>query len=253
MGIYRASPWGDVSGKVGDWVGGDWKGIRWARKLVIPANPGSISRHQECVSNPEMCHLFACKQMNIRFPVLGMLGYIASRNDEKMIRPVFDRMCEREMLQMTGHNLFVRVSAKRLYDSLPTPDTVYNMDNLPDYSKMFVSVGRLEPVSAILKMEYTTATGNLRVEWSGDVFADGKPGDRLHVMVYRKTQVEDLYYRPFGFLYTPAPGGTRGEGSTDKTLPTGLDAADLTGFVFFDDTTIGYSPSKGLQAVAPGP
>jgi len=41
MAKYTGSPWGEIRGKIGEAVGGTWKGINWVRLRVTPSNPRS--------------------------------------------------------------------------------------------------------------------------------------------------------------------------------------------------------------------
>ncbi len=250
MGKYIASPWGDISGKIGDAVGGSWKGIRWTRKRAIPENPGSIERHIACLNDPTLCHLFSYKQMNIRRPVLGMLGNVGMNTLHTLMYPVWQKLCDQRKLKLTGTNLFIKVNARRLYNSLPQTNELYSGSNLPDYTKMLVSIGRLEPVAAINTAAYDDATGAVDITWNTGHYTNGTDDDVLSVVVYNKPSVGDLYYQPYGWLYTPSVTATRVNGTATVNLAPGLTDTDLTVYLFFHNATIGYSPSKAMQCGA---
>lgn len=250
MGKYIASPWGDISGKIGDAVGGSWKGIRWTRKRVIPENPGSIERHLACINDPTLCHLFSYKQMNVRRPILGMLGFVASHRLLDFILPIWQKLCDRRKLKLTGSNLFIKVNARRLYYSLPEGNELYSGSNLPDYTKMLVSIGRLEPVAGISSVAYDDATGTVDITWNPGHYTNGADDDTLFVAVYKKPEVGDLYYQPYGYLYLPTVTATRVDGTTSFSLEPGLTDTDLTIYLFFYNANIGYSPSKAKECGA---
>ena len=263
MGTYTGSPWGTIRGKVDDVVGGVWKGINWCRVRVLPTQRGTIAKYRAWKDDPT--YPFSFKQFNIRRLVTQVLGYIArsESNIVLWIRPVWDALVTKRGYTMTGVNAFVKRNAAILFASMTDENAEYDpATNTPDYLKMLVSDGDLEPVAAINTVAYDDATGTLDITWSPATFTNGSPDDILNVIIAKKPllEMEDepdktlWNWRPklFTYLFLPVPAATRADGTTSITLPTGLVDIDLIAYLFFRDeaTGIGYSPSKGLAGGA---
>jgi len=248
MAKYIGSPWGSLKGKLGAAVGLDWKGIDSARVHVIPRNPGSIKKHlgsrDECARGV----IFSPKQMNIRRAVLAMLGFTGRMNLVNWIHPIWEWYCDSHNKKLTGINLFVKENARRLFNSFNTLSK-FSTSNLPDYTLMQVSTGDLEPAPSLTSAVY--AAGTVTLTWDTATYGNGAAGDEAYAAVYKiPTASEVADYKPYGWLYTPAFAGApilRGAGTGTITIPTGLSAAYLVGFVFFVDSCANYSPSVSVQ------
>jgi len=264
MGKYTGSPWGTISGKVDDVVGGVWKGINWCRERVIPVQPGTITRYRRWKDDPTIP--FSFKQFNLRRLVTQVLGYIArsESNIVVWIRPVWDALVTKRGWTMTGVNAFVKRNAAILHASMTDENAEYDpATNTPDYLKMLVSDGDLEPVAGINTAAYSDITGTLEITWDTTTYTNGAATDLLNVIAAKKPLLEmedepdmtlwNWYPNLFIYPFLPSvPAKTRADGTVTITLPTGLTDTDLTVYLFFKDevTGIGYSPSKALQAGA---
>lgn len=251
MGTYMGSPWGFIRGKIGDQVGGVWKGIEWVRVRVLPVQRGSLELFRmlkDGLINPER---FSFKQFNIRRLVFQVLGWIGRTNMSNLIYPVWEALCSKRKWALTGINAFISRSAPYLWDSLPNQDEEYNeTTNKPDMKEMLVSDGDLEASPGVALASYAAVSGAVSVNWDAGISKNGKDTDFMFAMVYAEPIV-DPQWRPNGYLYGTAipivPPGIqplRGDVSWTFDLPVGL-TGPLFIYVFFRDAegVIGYSPS----------
>jgi hypothetical protein len=251
MAKYTASPWGNLRGKLGGSVGGAWKGIAYARALIMPKQPGTITKRRQSCDNCIRGVIFKPSQMNLRRPIFGMLGYVAKDTLTTLIHPVWQWLCDQQGLPMTGINKFMKENNRRLYDSAWSgggPTVMFSGSNLPDYTKMIVADGALEAANAVSTAVYSGATGIATITWPTATYGNGDAADNAWLAVYRKpTATEIGDYKPNGKLFIANTGSARSAGSASISIPTGLGAPDLVGFVFFNDTCANYSPSVSLQ------
>lgn len=225
MGKYMASPWGDISGKLGKSVGTKWKGINIVRAWVMPKNPKTI------------------RQMNERMAVLGMLGHIAKENLLTFIRPIWEKICKKKKLAQTGYTLFIQANARRLYNSIPDKDKLVGEDNLPNYTKILFSMGKLEPTSQIGAVSYKSSSGELRLEWNPNTYQNGDRDDRVYIGVYQR----GFNKEPFGKFEVFESIVKRSAGEVSVWFRKGVEADEIYVYVFFHNKDIGYSPSKGKK------
>jgi len=251
MAKYTASPWGVLKGKLGGSVGGAWKGIAWARAHVMPKQPGTITRRRQSKDGAVRGIIFKTQQMNVRRPIFGMLGFIAKDTLTTLIHPVWQWLCDQQGLPMTGINKFMRENNRRLYDSTWTgggPGVMFSGSNLPDYTKLIVSEGPLEATASVSTAVYSGATGIATITWPTATYGNGAAADNAWLCVYRKPNATEIGdYKPNGRLFVAHTGQARSVGSASISIPTGLGAPELIGFVFFNDTAANYSPSVSLQ------
>lgn len=258
MSKYHASPWGDILGGLGDFVGGKWKGIYWTRKKVWPTQRGTLELYRllkEGLISPER---FSFKQMNIRRLIFSVLGWVGRTNLSGLIYPVWENLCAKRGLQLTGINLFTRRNAAHLFNSMPEKNQEYDAStNTPDMREMLVSDGDLEPAPSVVACTYNSTTGKFLVQWDMACTKNGKSTDYAYVMAYCEPIIDDQW-KPNGWMYgkaelptPPALPKSRGDsGGMEIDLPTGLTATELVGYVFFRDKLgiIGFSPSVGKRA-----
>lgn len=257
MGKYLASPWGEIRGKLGKSVGGKWKGIKVIRAWVIPKNPKTV------------------RQTNDRMAVLGTLGHIAKENLKTLIWPIWEQICKKKRLQLTGSNLFVKVNARTLRNSIPDKNKPVGENNFPDYTKILISTGKLEPTSSIsanlCSNQRKSASINQRpsvsinqrksasIKWNPDTYQNGTPDDEVYIALYQKPSSK----KPFGKL-TLITGATSqscrvkdGSRRLQPANPKRSDAEVIINhrlstincfiYLFFYNKDIGYSPSKGVK------
>lgn len=256
MGKYTGSPWGSIRGKVDDAVGGVWKGIKWLRVRVLPAQPGTVVRYKAWKDDPTIPMSF--KQFNLKRLITQVLGFIARFNPNltDWIRPVWGDLVARRGWTMTGTNAFVKRNAAVLFASLPNQDQEYNPStNAPDLTKLLVSDGDLEGVASISSAAYDDTTGDLDITWDASVNENGAADDILQVIVAKKPLLEmedepDMklwnWYPNLHLYIFMATAVIRSAGMATLSLPTELTDTDMTAYIFFRDDagTIGYSPSK---------
>jgi len=257
MAKYISSPFGNLTGKLGDSVGGSWRGVPWVRKKIYPPQRGTLEMYRLLKAGSLSLDDFSFKQMNIRRVILQVLGCIGRRNMPNMINPIWTKICTEKSLRMTGINLFTKANLTRLWASMEHQDEEYDArTNKPDMVKLVVSDGNLEPTPSVLACTYDYNTGALRIEWDTKSRGNGQPDDYAFIMAYNEPVV-DSNWRPNGWLFgtavaaSPASQAMRSDGNMEITIPKRLAARDIKGYVFFKDKAgkIGYSPSKGKQAV----
>lgn len=113
---------------------------------------------------------------------------------------------------------------------------------------MLVSIGRLEPVASISSVSYDDATGAIDITWNSACYGNGGPDDTVHIVIYKKPEDGDLFYQPYGWLSVPTITGiTRADATFSFSIAPGLTDTDLTVYLFFHNSGIGYSPSKAMQ------
>lgn len=224
-----ASPWGRISGKLGRTVGVVRKGRQYIRIWVKPKDPKTN------------------KQIHMREPIMGVLGYIARTNLSSFIWPIWEKICKKRRLAMTGTNLFVKINVRRLQNSIPEQDKASGPDNLPDYTKMCVSMGNLEPCFRINSAFYDKKTGKITIKWHEKAYGNGAPDDEVYVGVYQKPEKK----RPYGEFSILEVDGKREDGSITVDFSGSKDPLLHTGlyvYLFFYNKKIGYSPSIGKSA-----
>lgn len=251
------NPLGNYLGKLGDTVGAKWKGVYWIRRMAYPQQRGSLEMYYLLKAGLIPPGRFSFRQMNQRRLVFQVIGCIGSKNLLTLTIPVWERLCKEKKLNMTGTNLLIKKNVKTLWASMPQQDKEYDaITNTPDFVKMVVSDGILEPTQKVIACAYNSTTGILRIEWDSSCIENGKPDDYAYIMAYKKPVV-DSEWKPNGVLYgratlpePPVSPRTRVDGSMEIALPKGLTATDIIGYVFFRDNAdiIGFSTSMGKAA-----
>ncbi len=123
-----------------------------------------------------------------------------------------------------------------------TPDTTINV---PDYTKMLISIGRLEPCCQIISTSYNKSTGEISIRWHTGIYQNGKEEDKVYIGVFEEPQIK----LPYGRLTVYNTEAKRGDGScrvetmgrTHRLAPT------LFVYIFFRNKDIGYSGSRGKR------
>lgn len=108
-----------------------------------------------------------------------------------------------------------------------------------------VTAGTLEGVSS-LTLTYATLTGDTEIGYSNSINGNGLGTDQANLLVLSLIDNSIVHYE--------ANFATRSDGTYNATLPTGLDATDLVGFVWFSRGTgssFVVSDSSGLNISEP--
>lgn len=107
----------------------------------------------------------------------------------------------------------------------------------PDYTKMRISVGRLEPTSKITSIDYDSMTGATTVSFASEIYRNGQNSDRVALFVHLETTHQSWHFTP--------PTAQRIDSSITVSLPTGLPIGFLIFFVYLyrPGTPTLYSPS----------
>lgn len=269
MGKYYGSPWGFVRGKMGDFVGGIWKGIDWVRVIRFPTQRGTLDLYRDLKDGLIPPERFSYPQMNIRRAILQVLGYIARMNISMWIYPVWEALVTKRGWVMTGTNAFVRRNAAILLNSMEKgkefiPDPLDPDYNIPVLANMLVSDGDLEGPAELTSVTYDTLTGEMVFTWDPTTYTNGAEEDIAYLMAAKKPILESVgrdgtWYPSlfiYGSQYVAVPVVVpRSAGTATLTIPIGLNFEDLTAYLFFRDAAdvIGYSPSLGIQVTEPTP
>jgi hypothetical protein len=145
MAKVSAGILGPFSGKVGSVVGASWKGTRYVRQYVIPANPDTDAQKAERGLFADLVALAS-----------ALLGGVLQVFWDPFLR------------NNSGWAHFIGVNRK-LYT---TPD---------DYSPVQIARGTLEG-TVIAAAVYTSP--NVAISWSGTVLGNGAAGDAACVFIY---------------------------------------------------------------------
>lgn len=252
---YIASPFGDVLGKLGDTIGGKWKGIRWIRKRVLPAQRGTITLYREFKDGHIPADQFSFLQFNLRHVVFNMLVYLARANKQGFMA-IWKEYCLQHDLKLTGVNKFLKDNATSLYEGMPDKGREYDIaTNELDLVHNFTpSVGDLYP-TAVASAQYASGTGALTVTWGTALMGNQADTDMPYLLVLQKPILESIgrdgtwKAAIVSYAFT---GSARSAGTLTVTLPTGIVVTNLVVSLYFRsaDVTVGYSRS-GNAAVAP--
>lgn len=256
MGKYFGSPWGSIRGKLDDAVGGYWKGIEWNRVRVYPTQRGTLALKRQLDEGLIPAERFSYPQFNIRRCVLSPLGAIARQNLITLVYPVWEDLCSKRKLALTGSNLFIKKSVTPFWESMPDHNAEYDENtNAPNAETIVISDGNLEPIPSITGWAYDLGTGNNDINWDTAHYQNGADNDHVHWLVY----VEPIFtvgYEPNGWLYGDArevlPPGLpirRSDGSASFTTAPGLTAVKMVLYLFARDdaNTIGHSRPAVLR------
>lgn len=260
MGKYIGSPWGFIRGKIGDAVGGAWKGVDWVRVRVLPTQRGTLANYRLLKDGLLPLERFSYPQMNIRRAVTQVLGYIARMNMSNWINLPWQALVDKRSWTVTATNAFVKRNAATLLSSMDRTIEFDEAANAPDLAQMLVSDGDLEAGYGF-SASYDPLTGQVATVWDPVVYTNGSPDDLAMLLIAKKPILESVgrngTWYPELFIYGihglhPALPKTRIDAAMTTSLPLGLDPADLTAYLFFRDSAliIGYSKSLGFQVVA---
>jgi hypothetical protein len=256
MAKYFASPFGTIIGKVNGQVGSRWRGLNLIKKFTVPTDKGTILKYQQMKDGIIPPDRFSFPIFNLRRAVVNALMHMGRENPD-FLTDIWKPEVKSRALNMSGLNLFCKENITQLYASLDKTLEFYSAEenqipvevlptNTIDITQMVVAEGILEGTS-LLSATYDTATGYVELTWSPTCLKDGLATDIAAACVIQKPVFESigrngnwqpalkLWYFPT-FPRSPLPPGpakTRTDGSGTLAIATGLDAANLTAFIFF--------------------
>lgn len=255
MAKYLSSPLGDFRGKIGDEIGGKWRGIKWARKLVLPTQRGTIALYRDFKDGKIPADQFSFLQFNVRHVVFNMLGYLARTNMQGFIVH-WKEYCKRHGLKMSGSNKFFKDNAPSLFEGMPDKGKEYDpaTNELDLVHKFTPSIGDLSP-TAVTSAAYDSVSGGLTVTWATALMGNQADTDMPYLLVLQKPILESIgrdgtwKAAIVSYSYT---GSARSAGTLTVTLPKGIVVTELVACLYFrsSDVSIGYSRS-GNAAVTP--
>lgn len=189
----RSGVLGKSRGKVGPLVCAIWKGINYAKEYVVPANPQS---EKQVYQRDRM----AFAQMLASFFLTSLVQIFWKQYEE----------------QSSAYNEFISYNILQ-QDDYDTGGPTFSAD----YSKARITKGSLEPIASITSWTYDTATGAAVVAWDETVVGNGSLTDKVVVLIWDKAN-------KVGYIATDA---TRDDETDTLTLPTGLTATNLEGYL----------------------
>ncbi|MDX9883167.1 MAG: DUF6266 family protein [Prolixibacteraceae bacterium] len=161
MGKISQGILGGFSGKVGNVIGGNWKGIDYMRSRTSQKKDAN-----------------SIKQQNQRAKFSGCIA-LANSIMSTIILPIWNK----KAIRMTGYNLFVKTN-------LPVFDT---NGAITDYSNLKISVGDLLlPTNLVIKNN-GAGNGALLATWSDNSgTGNAAPTDRIRVLVICDGEVVEM-------------------------------------------------------------
>jgi len=242
MAKYYASPFGIISGQVGDEIGSGWKGIRYIKKYTIPTDKGSLIKYQQMKAGTITPDKFSFPQFNLRRVIMNPLMYAGRQNPIIWIEQIWGEECKSRHLRMSGLNLLVKANVSNLYGSMNKNIEFDPITNTPDLTKLVVAIGELEGTQS-LTCSYNPTTGVVSFVWNKNCYTNGKATDIAYGMVIAKPILNSFgeagnwepalrVFGPTQLTGQPTRGGL-GTGTGLLSIPQYLYSPDLIGFVFF--------------------
>lgn len=213
MGKISQGVYGGFSGKLGNLIGGSWKGIAYMR--VKPAN----------VSNPR-----TEGQVNQRTKFTGALQFLQPLKD--FIKVGFKGSANK----MSEFN-------SAMSYTLSNAMTGVAPDFIVDYSKALLSRGSLP--GALNPLASSTVVGSVVVTWDDNTLnGSASATDKSMIALYNPNKAEAIY---------TLEGGSRATGTETLAVPTNYSGDDLEAYISFkslDGTSISNSIYIGSVTVA---
>ena len=244
MGKIKSSVLGEITGKVGPFVFQRHKGKRIIKIYSKPQKPPTL------------------RQKNVKL-AFGFVSHLSNVLQKSVISPIWEPLAKRKRL--TGAVYFCKENVGILYDSMPQPDKLYHKNNLPDISRLFLSLGVADPVQRIERLEYDRQTGEVKVFWDGRHFSTGRADDKVYlVVIHWEISYQGLKYygkkckngtgkfpapKPWSKLKVWGdalnPIAIRSDGAASLEIDKGIKKGQLVAWLFFSQ----YEVLKSKQGV----
>jgi hypothetical protein len=240
------SPLGQIRGKSAGSVFSIWRGKNIMKRYSKPTDRGTLLKYQQFKDGIIPPEQFSFPQFNQRRLIINPLMHIGRFNPD-FLDDIWKPEVKARHLNMSALNLFVQQNATQLYASIDKTLEYDPITNSPNLLLMEMSQGILEGTSSF-SAEYNPGTGQIDFTWNPDHFRDGSDSDYVYAVVIAKPLLESYgrngnwqpaltMYGPIMLAnFYPSPPGlpkTRGNGSATWNMPPGLDADDLSAFLFF--------------------
>jgi hypothetical protein len=135
-----------LSGKLGSAVGSTWKGILYARSLVIPANPNTVLQQAQ----------------RALMSVIVLYGKI-------LLSVIIQAYWDPFVRGVSGFNAFCKANLDAL-------------SNATDWQHFVFATGALEG-DTFVSFTYATATGVAHAVWNGSPMGNGDDGDDVTLII----------------------------------------------------------------------
>lgn len=251
MGKYRKSPWGTITGKVGEAVGFTYHNIPVIRGYVKTEGNSPIVWLAELKNGVLKSTPKIVRQINSQFIFSSMATLTKTVQQQTVI-------ISKIWKERTA---FSKVNTKILNSFGEKVENLYGSNNLPDITKLELTTLYGGP-SPNLYSEYNPDDGKITVTWDTPVYIKGTPNDTVYlIVIYFK--LDSLYkwtkqFKPWQFkvwannvAYRPTAGMpkdnssvvTRKDRKTILQTEKGLNPKELVTYIFFHNPTAGFSTS----------
>jgi hypothetical protein len=109
----------------------------------------------------------------------------------------------------------------------------------PDFDKLLISDGRLEPTSQITSVSLLWSPDRVKIDFDSQCYHNGNPDDLVHGAIFIHLNKTLTFPRPTQVW-------RRKDATWEAFYPGLVHASDITSFVFFSDAA-NYSPSVSLH------
>lgn len=208
MGYLNAGLFGEVRNKIGGVIFSNWKGINTAREYKVPANPQSVAQTAQ----------------RTKFAAIVSLA-------QALLGTLIVTFWNPFAVKMSGFNAFI----KSVFPNVTSAGLIT--------ADCKVTSGTLESLGLVPTPSYDNATGNMVIDWNGNVSGNGELTDDVNLLIVNKNDNSIIYYEP--------ACATRTNASYEPTITSGLTATNLLVFIWASRGTGSsfiVSDSEGLQA-----
>ena len=112
---------------------------------------------------------------------------------------------------------------------------LFAIDTPPNWEKLIISTGRLEPTNKVTGITYNAGTGVATCTWTTEIYGNGQITDKVGLFVFLESTKDTWHFEP--------NTTTRIDGTITETITAGLPIAFLLFFVYFNRDT-DYSTAK---------
>lgn len=147
MAKMRSGILGNLRGKVGGVVAGQWKDVNYLREYVKPANPNSAAQQTQ------------------RSKMTDTVAFAKT-----LVGPIFNVFTDKFIKSMSGFNFFVK-------------SNIAEFDGTPDYSLIKITEGKLSPLAS-LTCTYDTSNGETVLAWDENIGNNGHTDDPCSWLIY---------------------------------------------------------------------
>jgi hypothetical protein len=245
MGKYKGGPWGKISGKVGEAIGINYRGMQIIKGYVKPKDTGPTLMLSETKKGNIELTPKIIKKINHTF-VFGIMANL-SRTLEKDTILIYKIWKTRQAFASTNI---------RILDSSEKTKKLYASNNLPDLENINLTT-RYGGPSPEVYSEYNNKDGKITVRWDTPSYISGEPED-IACLIVTYFKMNNLYdwtktFQPWHFKVwgsksvSGMPSSTYLPKRQDKELileiDKNLNSKNIFSYLFFHNAKEGFSRS----------